>query len=93
MNYHFIDPVYPELPPGLFMRQEKAEEELFLGKLGIENFFHHLHLPEHIHTFPDRTGKDKEMRWPRLVTVLMGWSHLVYTFQAIHGELLFPGGQ
>lgn len=87
----FLEPEYTELlHPGRFMQHLKAEKvDLFVRKLDIYKFYNLLRLPGYLRTClelpPIYIGKDKEMSWPRLVTVLMGWSLSVTISQGIHG--------
>lgn len=77
-NCHFIEPEYPELfHHRLLMQLENLEhEELFVGKLEIDNLSRCLCLPKHLRKFSElpqiHTGKDKEM-WRRgLATIPIG---------------------
>ena len=93
-NLHFTEPEDPDLPhPGLLTQLEMGgqQEELYVGKLDADNFYHRLRLPEHLRTYfglPPLLFEGKKV-WPRLKSVPMGWSHSVAVSQAVHGEILF----
>lgn len=92
-NLHFKPPEDPELPhPGLFTQlQKEATQDLWIGKLDLDNFYHRLELPKHLRPYfglPPLFLNDKKV-WPVYRVIPMGWSHSVAIAQAIHGEVLY----
>lgn len=105
-NRLFVDSPYVNLPNPSHLVQLLVPEgsTLFIGKLDLSNFYHHLGLPRWMTLYfalPPLTESElssigivdpQGARWPVCLTLPMGFSHAVYLAESIHEHVLYSSG-
>jgi hypothetical protein len=98
-NSSFIDSPKVELPTPDILSDLQIEhnQNLFVAKVDLDNFYHRLRLPNWIRPYfalpPIRKcdvglGDSNDFVYPCCTTLPMGWSHSVFIAQSIHENIL-----
>ena len=95
-NSRFVESPYVRLPSpsdlaSLFVPGDGSATPLYVAKIDLSNFYHHLRMPEWLCSYfclPPLVI-DGAMVYPRLLTLPMGFSHAVYLAQLVNEHVLY----
>lgn len=95
-NLHFTDPPKVDLPSPTHLAsiQVRTTDKLYVAKMDLSNFYHHIGLPTWMQPYfclppLEPVTRGQQPVYPMCTTLPMGFSHAVYLAQQVHNHCLY----